>query len=412
MEDRYQHTVNGQAVEQADVNLIATEAAMQDDYVLAELLRPTNYLSAVQKLIIPSARSGRQTTNLSGAGVVIPKAASDSSVLVRPFRAIVGITGNVTTLGHLKAFRDIRSVVHPGTTSGQPNTELQLSATSSNHRWDLIYAQVQVDIDSATESRYVKDSGGTVAAQNVVPTKKTTVTIAVVEGTEAASPTRPAVPSDSGSSYYFPLAYVLLTHPHTLVTAIDESWIQEVLTPAYIGEALGARSSGPADGCYYTGGYADAADPWAVGNRPDNYLPPSMHGGVTRFFAVQGLTVGTHVIDQSIDWRDRWVKWEVQGRGGATNKHPGTNTSGYLAASGLDNTVIFSAADSEILRVVASDHADTWRARVLSSGTSAVGKLQANATTGNLELVVSGATIADACHIWLDATGAYDTNDE
>lgn len=409
MEERFVPTQGG-AVQTQDFATLSDNAALADDRILAELIRPAVFSGgAVQKLILPSARSGRSIVNyITGSAVVIPSGAGDARTVIRPFRAIVGIPGLITSIGSLRAWRDLRSVIHHGTQTEANVSLVQHAATSVNHRWDLIYARVDIDQPTADVPRMVKSAAGVVSPQNVSVSVENTITIGVTQGTESGSPSRPAVPSDSGSTYYIPLAYVLLKHPHTLSTEIPHDRIWEIFTPAYLGEATGAQSRGPANGAYSTEGFAQASDPWdPSGGRSKSHLPPSMHGGVSRFFLVpKSLAVGTHLIDNSIDWRNRFVKWHAQSDP-FDGPVPVTGTAS-LQKQGIDNTTaVSSGTHYEILRLVASDHSDSFRANILEAGNACEGSLKANDTTGALEIIVTEAAIPTTCWVWLEATGQW-----
>src|SRR5690606_7251774 len=82
-------------------------------------------------------------------------------------------------------------------------------------------------IPAATKMRYIKGPTGTVSAQNVIPTRVTTVTIGVTEGTEAASPVGPNLPESIPTVVHIPLAYVYLQHSHTLGDPINPRHIWE-----------------------------------------------------------------------------------------------------------------------------------------------------------------------------------------
>ncbi len=397
---------SGFGLQTQDLASISDNAARADDRILAELLRPEAFVGGtVAKVVLPSARSGRSTTSyITGSAVVIPSGAGDASTHVRPFRAIVGVPGLITSVGSLGAWRDIRSAIHHGTIA-EANVSLVQHAATSNNRWDLIWARVDLDVDLDPTPRFVKSGAGVVSSQNVTPYKTNTVTIGVTQGAHAGSPTRPALPADvADTTYYFPLAFVLLQHPHTLTDPIEPEMIYEVAPTAYLGEATGARTLAPANGCYTSTGYAEETDPWSTSGRPESHLPPSMVGGVSRFFRVHQLAIGTHLIDDSIDWRRRFVKWHAQSSTGIPAA-PTTAGSSQLQKQGIDNSV--GSGDQEILRLVATD-GDAWRANILATGSAAVGTLQVNATTGALELVVTGDVIPTICWVWLEASGQWD----
>src|SRR5690606_5860161 len=184
MEEQFKAPLNGLEIHIEDVDLWSKNAALADDRVLAELLQLAPFTAGEPaKAILPY-----------GKALVVPSGSDDSTVRVRPFRAIVGSRDTVANIGHKDNWHDVRSALHIPNVSGQQYRNVQLSATASNNRWDLIWCRVEADIPSATKPRYVKSSGGTVISQNLIATKITTVTIGVNEGTEAASPVGPNLP--------------------------------------------------------------------------------------------------------------------------------------------------------------------------------------------------------------------------
>lgn len=310
MESQYQHTVEGQEVGQEDINLLGENAALADDRVLAELLRvPPAYAAAeVVKGIMRAGFDDYRGPSRTSQYSVVQSSGSVLTVTVCPFRAVVGTR---TVVAGKEGLRDIRSAVYadPSTTSHA----VVLDATAGNHRWDLIYARVDIDADQAAETRYVKGVDGAVAAQSVVTQVMTEVSIAVVEGTEAASPTRPALPSDGGGSYYIPLAYVLLAHPSS-GGVIPAYRIQEVAPIIQIASAAGGAPLAPCNQLFESDGLNNAD--WTVADgRPRTFLPPTMCGSIRR---VVGLAWGASgddvpldsvaILDDSIDWRNRLIK--------------------------------------------------------------------------------------------------------
>lgn len=337
MESQYQHTVNGQEVQQADLNMMGEAGALADDRVLAELLRLAPYVAGAAKAIVPFHIDGPDVASWEpNATTVVGSGSADSKVRVNPFRAVVGSRTAIGTDAK-KAWRDIRSGLAIGSTTLYQ--EVQFAATAANHRIDLLYAQVNVDVNAATVSRYVKTAGGSAGASLISVEKRTTVQLGVAQGAEAGSPTRPALPSDSGSAYYIPLAYVHLQHPHTLVTAIDPDWIEEVAPVSMLSRALGAHSIRPPSMCHKIGGIIEPG--WAP-YRPPLYLPPSMIGGVSLLIPIRTTEMpagSTHVIDDTIDWRKRIFRWQAQRSSGSFS---------WLKLGGVDAPSIANATTAKL----------------------------------------------------------------
>jgi hypothetical protein len=199
-----------------------------------------------------------------------------------------------------------------GTVSKLGNTNVQLPATVSNNRKDLIYARIDIDTAQTPVTRYVKAADGTEGTQNVSVFYKTTVTIGTVQGTEAATPVEPSLPSDTGSSYYIPLAYVSLGHPHTLTSLIEPSQIGEVAPILSVAPAAGGVDCKPLS-LFSSQAYLTAT--WGAGLRPESFLPATMSGKVERVFGMDFTSGklpipinGYTTLDDSIDWRNRLFK--------------------------------------------------------------------------------------------------------
>ncbi len=107
-EPQFQLVDNGQEVQQADFDLLGQTSGLADDRVLAEFLRFPPYTGTVVKAIYPYGTS----TSASAATVSAPGTAS-GSVLINPFRAIVGSRTAAAT-DALKSWRDVRSGVLVG----------------------------------------------------------------------------------------------------------------------------------------------------------------------------------------------------------------------------------------------------------------------------------------------------------
>ena len=309
MEEQYVHSVDGQEVGEEDINLIAAVAALADDKVFGEIFRVLPYLSgsASKGIILPGFN--RENSAALYPDVVYP--ASTTWLVVAPFRAVVGSRATGTDDEWL---RGIRSAHFIGTGTAAPGAAMRPTATTSNNRWDLVYAKVDVDVDQATVNRYVKDVDGSVALQAISTTKKTQVSVVILAGTEGATPALPPTPADGAGSYYIPLAYILLTHPFipgtTPITAGMVNTVAVVLAPP---QFVGGSPLRPANRCHKSGVSFGAAWTIAAG-RPAAHLPSSMVGKIERVFGLEfsgseeSVAAGATLVDDSIDWRGRIIK--------------------------------------------------------------------------------------------------------
>lgn len=320
MEDRQQLAVDGEEVALEDLNAGWKTASLQDDRVLAELYRLPPFSSAAAKAIVPY---GIQGATYDGSSTVETTGSANGSVRVMPFRAIVGSRSTVATFiaaGETAVqaakdnWRDIRSGVFANSSDGStlPFVQAIVANSSGNPRWDLIYAQISVEVNGSSDTRYVRPaSGGAPAPATEVLTLQCPVTIAVVQGTPGASPAFPSAPADSGGNYYIPLAFVRVPNGFTAGSTIASGDIYVVSPPGRISRAAGVMGLQPANQTNKQGGTSQTNYPWATsaGARPAPYLPPEMLGGEMRFFGANFGGSDTFangaVVDDSVDWRYR-----------------------------------------------------------------------------------------------------------
>lgn len=318
MEDRYQHTLNGQSVLQADLNVLGETSSLADDRVFAELFRMAPYDgSTVRKGVIPYAHQE------SGATPLVAPNGATGSVLVNPFRAVVGSRTAVST--HAKAnWRDVRSAIAiGGSTLGQV---VSFTANSSgNPRFDLVYAAVAVDANTSSVTRKRKDpTTKVISTASVVTRLATTVSVGVQVGTPGASPAWPAVPSDAGGVYYVPLAYVRIETGFGASSTVFPRQIANQAPVLSLSRAAGALAVSPATSQYtLTGTQQEGFG--AGGNRPSVWMPPDMTGGQSLLIALDledaSSANWSHqhngVVD-SRDWRNRLTRWSASVRAGAS----------------------------------------------------------------------------------------------
>src|SRR3972149_39679 len=320
MEQRYIHSVDGQAFDQTELNLVAEEAAKADDRLLAELFRfCPRTTTSLQKMILPYRiegyvnDGGSPPGGLKSSALVRPNGAT-GQVMVFSFRAFVGPITNVAPA----AWYEARSGRFVGDTNGPTlGQAVQLDDTAANNRWDLIYVRVQVDLPTGNENRVVRTISG-VATQAIPLYTNNWVTLGVVNGTEDTNPSYPALPVDGDlgpNFYYIPLAYVLLEHPFTSGSLVATRNICEIAPVARVASSTGAVTAEPA-----TFTHADASPLWTQrtwspsAGRPQEFLPSVMSGGAMRFLALdmsdatKSLDQNTvTIIDESMDWSNRII---------------------------------------------------------------------------------------------------------
>lgn len=350
MERKYFHSTNGQELEQSDLNLIAEDAALADDRVLAELFRlkpfDSTSMSTPTKGLLPFT----QETLGGGFGIIAGNGAT-GSVIVLPFRAFVG--ANVTASSDPKAnWRDIRTVVFVGTNTSPATTPQSQTVTLSSNssgfaRWDLIYVRVDVDADETGVTRYIKSAGPPVTETptTVAVVKATTALVSKVTGTPSATPDVPTIPSDSGSTYYIPIAYVRVPDGfNSTSVVIGETDIAECGPIIKLNRAVGVVTAKPATSQYRFGGAAIPVGVYrnwgATGSRPAVFMPPSMTGEEVLYIALDLSDASSvnwsHQDGSTVDdgnWLNRVFTWTatVSGVGGTNDKIPWDLTAGAIS---------------------------------------------------------------------------------
>ncbi len=313
----YQHQLDGQEVEQEDLNLIARTGGLADDRVLAELLRLTpGDGTNVAKAILPFAHQG------SNWGTVVPNGAT-ATARVLPFRAIIGSRAAVAT-NPVDAWRDIRSAVYAATTGMNALGAAVAFApnTTGAPRWDLVYLAFTPDANGPSRTRYVRDPGtSAVSSPTVVTTLLQQIAVLVAQGTPSATPVPPATPQDGGGTYYIPLAYMRIDGAFNATSTFLPADILSIAPIVSLSRASGGVTLQPANQQFAVGGSAltgDRVAAWATTKtRPSFFLPPDMIGGESRIIALDFSTGNpSHpmvlgVVDDSRDWRNRLFRWTV-----------------------------------------------------------------------------------------------------
>lgn len=430
---------NGVEVQVADLNLVAREAARSADWLLAQLLRPSTPFGPTTpvKYVIPGgARLEKVYTGANQRPLITSSAAADSKVRIYPFLAIVGSL-DVATINAKDSLRNIRSVGHYGPDNGALRTLLQFAA-STNKRWDLVYAKIDIDVLDVGTVRYVKTGDGVATTATVQKTKQTLLSLGVVQGAESAGvATRPSLPADSASTYYIALAYVQIDALWTTTSQIADYMIHEIYETIGLSTALGGGQLKPVNGAYQVGGYVVTQETWqgSSGFRPKSYLPPGMVGKEERIVPLHARDTGhgnpsvpintTVLIDDSIDWRRRLFKttsYQAGAVGGSNDgfpwalSPPGVNLSNWTIAVGDDpaqsmrpgnsfqeNMNAFTSGAITNGAIVAYWNDSTFP--VLAAGAQMA--LYVDLATGQLKCWRNNVNADRMILAWLEATGPF-----
>jgi len=349
-EPRYQHTIDGQEVQEADLNVLGTSSALGPDHLLADLLRLAPYDGTnITRCIVPYAVEQSAIATVGPGTLPVPTTATvapgstDNSVRVRPFTAVVGTRTASTTDTRLN-WEDIRSgkFVVANNVSGNLYQSVALAANATaNGRIDLIYATLSLDANGASALRQVKSpSTSVVTSSSLVTTLVQTVSVAVQIGTPSGTPAVPATPSDGAGNYVIPLAYVRVASGFAAGAQVATADILNIAPVAQLAQAMGGTVSRPASSQNRVGGTVLGAVPmqiWGGGSfRPKAFIPTEFTGGVTIVAAldlINGSSAGwSHqvggIVDDSIDWRNRIFTVDMFAAGGVTGDFPwGAQTS-------------------------------------------------------------------------------------
>ena len=375
MEPKVHLSSNGQSVNQDDFNAIAEQAAMNAEWIWAQILRlaPSGGGSFFPvKGVIPSGGQPGSYSLFHQKSLLGSTGSNDAKITIQPFVAVIGSRTDETvaptgphdegTEGTRDALREIRLAAHTGQVGKLFQTELQIPAghgTVDNNRWDAIYAKVDIDVADGNVTRYQKVGDTAVNPINVSVVNRTKVTIGRVQGSYAANPTKPAIPSDGGGSYYILLGYYFVLYSHTLTSSIQAYWLHEAFAPVLSSPANGGSRCMPANKAFHDSGYAWAVEQWdnTAKLRPRTYLSPNMVGEEKRWIAIDAIDTAGHVsaspnattvLDDSIDWRKRYftVIFEAAPVGGGSDGFPHFSGNANLFSSTYSPSTYLRAAQS------------------------------------------------------------------
>lgn len=323
MEQQFFLDTNGQELQQGDVNLVAAEAALADDRTLVVLLDlpRMNEDDEVFRGILPT----RDLTTADVLGLVRPSGA-DGSIILAAFRAFVG-SRTAEDVDALENYRDTRSAIVYGEATALDQGVTFAVNASGDPRWDLVYAAVTIDANDAGVTRYIKDPATSVIAPStVVVTKSTQVSIGIQAGTATSTPAFPAVPADSGSTYYIPIAYVRIPDGFGATSQVLVTDIVEVYSPVQTRIDTGVHVAGPAGRCSTvdhsgsSGLTTTRTGAWgATGTAPPYLMASDMVGMNTLWIALDLADANSanwsHQSGAVLDdrhWRDRiFTSWWV-----------------------------------------------------------------------------------------------------
>jgi hypothetical protein len=397
-QERFVHETSGLEVESEDLQLLSECGAFADDQVLAELLRLPPFGGTVAKAVWPFDR----------APTVAPNGAS-GSVLISPFRVIVGSRDSLQAIGPRRLWNDLRSGIFTGVSTLTPSLAIGPNSTGFA-RWDLVYASIAIDAVGSSALRYHKDAATEQVTTRTIPrTRLQRVTVGVVPGQAQANPPRPQLPPDAGGNYHVPLAYIRVPDNFGPNSVVAPSNIHEVFPHVPLARTTGAGTTRPAS--------APGASAWGAA-RPPTFLPPSMIGTETLLIPIDVADANPAnwpiasggVIDDSRDWRGRVFDWrafvsEGTGSAFAWDASPGVT----VLAPSATQAPRFAAGCGQSFR---ADSPPSAVAVLLEPSIArdmapqSMVRLAVDLNDGALRLVVTGQPRVRA-FVWLTASAPY-----
>lgn len=327
-----------------DINLIAEDAALADDRVLAEILRLRPFddieMDGPTKAIL----------SYSEGPIAIPSGA-DARLKVFAFRPIVA-SDKLPATDPTANWRDIRSVIVVGFSPNNYQSQFFAANSSGFDRWDLLYCRMDKDLNEAAVNRYVK-SGTTETLTSVINVKRTTAILGIKKGTASATPALPDADSDTSTTFYIPICYVYIPDGFNATSIILPEQIYEAIPIVNISRVTGACSARVANAQYEPEGAVISTDviaDWGTA-RPEVYMPPSMMGEETRYISLNLQDAASanwsqeddSIVDDTVNWSNRLFSWTAQvDSGGSTrfawNVDSGTNVIPKASTDALGTT--------------------------------------------------------------------------
>lgn len=417
METKYQHTVNGQAVYEEDLNLLGTNAALADDRVLAELVRMQPFGADVARGILPYRIDGFVSAPSLNKGQCTVEA-STGGVIVHPFRAFIG-TRTSAGVGTVKDnWRDIRSTIMVGASA--LDSAVSFDSTTTEQRIDLVYAAVAVDANATAVDRKVKDpTTGQITTVSLVTQKNTNVTLGVVKGDNNSTTLKNAL-SDGAGTYNIPLAYVHIPTSFGDATPLNGIDVWEVARTVSLSESTGAAAIRIASGNWDPAGTVQSRTPFDFTGRQPASVPAVMNGGQDLIAAIDLFTGGTashnsgDAIDSIHDWTKRLWRVDVAAIPGAGGpkfvwESGGGTVPSYMSFVGAASGTMFSGFGQSLYADMATGkayvaHMTSANFAALNAGS--VVDLYVDMATGALKVEYSGApNVKLFC--WLRATAQF-----
>lgn len=312
---------DGEANSTVENQRVADAAATAEERAWQLLATPEfQGSSTYDKRVFPLLHEPQDTSYNYGRSLVYPGAIT-GGVTILPAVYTVGATGNDTSDASEMVFSAARL-----TTVDLPASSFPTSVT--NGRTDLVYALIQRT--ATTANRRIKDTTtGNVSTQTVTVYSTPTVTIDVAHGPADGTFDPPALPADSSTAWYVPLAFLTLDDgaggPWTQGNTISRFRIFEAWPAGWIKRSriqVTAAASLMTDVVY---------NPSANG-RSSAGLTNQWGSNLRECAILQRKTAGSGtyaVFDNKHDWRRRYAKISI-GRvvtavGGSTSIPPETD---------------------------------------------------------------------------------------
>lgn len=299
-----------------DVKRLSAILSNVGDHVLVELFRPRrgSSIATPQKMVFPYRYEdedppGASTTQY-GTAMGTLSGGTTGVVNIFPHLSLVGSVTDPNSTTPTDHINKVMAAYTVGETD--PWIEVPIAENlSGNPRIDLIYETVSESAETSVNI-YLKAKGVPNASpvlQSVPLWVATTSTLAVVQGTPAATPGYPALPADTVGNYNVPIAYVLVPDGYTTADTIPNAQLMDAFPPAVVSAGPGAVGLRIPNQSYLHGGTVTATQQEF---RSPAYMSQSMAGGGSMPVLIMCEAPVSHaddtVIDDSIDWRCRFFR--------------------------------------------------------------------------------------------------------
>lgn len=393
---KFIQTFNGQSIYKEDLAVLADAAGAGDD-ALKHVVRNTGRIGR--------ARVQRGLVRLEDGALITN---GPTGIKNRTFTAWIG----AETTDSPEGWSGLRSVTVPAEAF-----TFAVPALAGGRRIDLIVAKYSPRLTSGEVQRKVKNPvTGAVTEEDVSVTEYDAVTFEYLQGPAGSLP---AWPSDPVGGFYIPIAAIYVTDGWSGAGTFPSIFIEEIadVRSSAISPRPPTSSSSIVGGVFGGGRNVNFAS-GSFGYINSTSMPSTMRGDVQLWIPVsKGALVTGKLIDDSVDWRNRLFRSDVEYRNGTflplfpweqdyAQLAQGKMYAGFETGAPYDTGLLIQTHHGQSFRKVGSIVSERY-ALVIDHGASA-----STATylyvddNGALRLTV-GQTASRCVLVWLQASAQY-----